>query len=77
MAGINMCERCDSLVTSNAAGKVGIVENYQDPGRRHDLCPPCVGDLVAWMAEKPVREQRAYREPYNGAQAAIESGDKA
>lgn len=77
MASIHMCERCDSLVTSNAVGKVGVVESFADPGEKLDLCPACIADLRAWLREKPQRDQRAFREPYAGAQAAIESGEKA
>jgi hypothetical protein len=65
MSAINICDRCASLMTGRAIGTLSIEKAPTEYAERKEICPACVGELVAFLAEKPVRDRgTAYTEPY-------------
>lgn len=69
MAGINICDRCGSMVTGNALGQVQIRTSSDDRESEiiaKEVCPACVQDLVSLVEVEPVerRDVRAFREPW-------------
>lgn len=64
MSAINLCERCDALMIGSAVAHVEIKTGPREEYQRMEICPPCVGDLMAWQAEKPQRDKQVYRSPW-------------
>ena len=69
MAGINICDRCQSMVTGNALGVVQVRTSSDDRISEiiaKEICPACVGDLMVFIEETAVerRDVRAYKDPW-------------
>lgn len=67
MASIMLCSRpgCDAMMTSDASGTFSIMKTPSDQWTTEDLCPECVGELVAWYATPTVsRAGKAFKKPY-------------
>lgn len=72
MAGINVCDRCSSLVKGIALGQVSLStssDSYTREGINRELCPACVGEILALIeTEVPPREVRAFDKPFRRAE---------
>ncbi len=70
MASVNLCDRegCKSMVQGAALGLVALVtaSDHKAAERiEREICPGCVGDVMALLNTAPVSErQPAYREPW-------------
>lgn len=62
MSAVNLCERCDSLMLGKAVGSLDLQKSEEARNERIELCPACIGDLVAFLAEHPVRDRTTFRE---------------
>lgn len=75
MAAINMCDRCGAMGLSSAIGTLIFHTGPNTQTNKMELCPECVGELVHWVKEFPVRENRtAFREEWTEAKE-LESGE--
>ena len=77
MSTINMCDRCETMMTSNAIGQVQFNPNREMGARYYDLCPACVTELVEFFAvdSSTLKRPRAFRNPYV-APKEIENADE-
>lgn len=67
MSAINICERCDSLMTGNALSTLALQINFNTrevQERRMDICPDCVTELLEFIANAPTRGKTVYRNPW-------------
>ena len=77
MASINMCERCPSMATGNAIGELSLITSgeYNGEAIKMELCPGCIGEIVAFVEMKPEREHSAYRNAWKRPVIDPESAD--
>jgi len=78
VATVNLCDKCGTMSKSSATGTVVIVpvndkaDVYGDAVRtitgetiRKEICPGCVGELMAWLDADPLNERpRAYSDAW-------------
>lgn len=68
MAGINMCDRCSSVVKGVALGRIALVTSSDQSSAEsvnRELCPPCVGEILAVVeTELEPRAVRGYDKPF-------------
>lgn len=77
MSTVNLCDRCGTMGKSKAMGTVVIVpvnekaDVFGDAVRtltgkveRMELCPGCVGELMAWKDAEGGTRPKAYSEPW-------------
>lgn len=70
MATVNFCERCNSMGKSSAMGRLSLAPNPSWRDETKELCPACVKELYAWMAEETFGpREKAYQEPYDPNEA--------
>ena len=74
MATISMCDRCGNMGLSSAIGTLVFHSGPNARTEKRELCPECVGEIMAWLGETPERENRvAFREEWQPATKEIES----
>lgn len=71
VATVNFCERCNTMGKSSAMGELNWTpDRNQVRAEGLELCPGCVGDLVAFLAGQPVGavknqdRPKAYNHPW-------------
>jgi len=67
VATVNFCEReaCQTMGKSSAMGALTYALHERGNTARVELCPGCVAEFVAWLADQPAGPRpRAYQEPY-------------
>lgn len=74
MSSVNLCERCGSLMLAKALGTLELARFPGDPYNRIELCPACISELNAFLAEKPERHRgEAFTEPWSPTPAKSEA----
>lgn len=73
MAGINVCDRCPSLVKGVALGAIQLrtsADTNTSEIITKELCPACIGDMLRVLEAQPsARSGQAYSKPYRRPQA--------
>lgn len=69
MASINLCERCGSMVTGNALAGINIRTGgeYESETIQKEVCPDCIGAIIAIVEAETDPNERAYRKPWKRA----------
>lgn len=77
MAGVQFCDRCESMGKATAMGRLVFHMHPMDGGKSLELCPGCVGDMVDFLEHDVMTErEKGYREPYQpGDKTPEEKGD--
>lgn len=66
VAGISMCDRCNSMAKAQALGGIKIHKKPGEGDKAYELCPGCIGDFLAWLKEDIMTtRERAYSEPWS------------
>jgi len=65
MSAINVCDRCETMMTANAVTIVSIEANMGEFQERKEICPGCVDELNEFFANPVIGDrQKVYRTQY-------------
>lgn len=78
MSAVNLCDRCNAFALGKAIGEVLVSpapnSYYEGTQKKMELCPECVGELMAFLDADVKREgTKAYKEPWQPKE--LESGE--
>lgn len=65
MSAINMCDRCQTMMTGNALAGIRYNVNNTERPELLEICPGCVVDFLEWTKTMPTSDRpKAYKEPF-------------
>jgi len=68
MATLSMCDRCSKLGVATGVGTIVWHAGPHTETHKQELCPECIGELVAWISNAPERVSSApFREHWTAA----------